>query len=404
MERLIAWRVVPVVIAAALAAACHGGDEASPPSRVSTPVATTTATATATTTTPATTTTSTTTTTTPPLQLAIEPVAALDGRAVYPERLEEGGFVARAETPGTESGQALVRVGFDGAITQDVPAPGLWSIFDVARAGETWFAFTYDGTVCGVQPIDRASLVLGPPLALPDQPGCGGTLEVDATDPAILLTTEVRGRAYFRIDTRAGAVTRVDLSGAVPQGYELFDLFTFGADTYAMAYASSDLLTGERATAPDGSELPPLLARVEGATGAVTAAPVAGGVHVAGGQLVAQVDAERSQVIDPITLASTEVPTASLAIPDDEIIDVGPVAWTFEVDDAGVLTVLQHDPTTSAVIGSATAESGLDRRNTSWSGFAVGTDSYYVFGTRLSFRGEAPTTTHVYRAVLRPQG
>jgi hypothetical protein len=406
MEQLSAWRGVLVVAGLVLAAGCDGGgDEATPPP--STAVVTTGAapTTTAAVSTTSTSTTTTTTTTAPPLALVVEPVAALDGRAVYPELADDTALIARAETPGQpRSGQALVRIGFDGAITQDVPAPGLLSIFDVASAGEAWFAFTYDGTVCAVQPVDPASLALGPQLAIPEQSGCGGSLEVDTTDPAVLLTTEVGGRAYFRIDTRAGAVTRVDLSGAVPEGYDVFQLLTFGGNTYAMAYAATDFLSGDVAKASDGSDLPPLLARVDGATGEVTAAPIASGAQVAAGQLVARIDADRSQVIDPTTLAVTEVPAASLALPDAQIVDAGPNAWTFQVDDAGVITVQQRDPATSAVVGSVTAESGLDRRFDSWIGFAAGTDSYYVFGTQLSYRGDVPTTTHIYRAVLRPQG
>jgi hypothetical protein len=408
MERPIGRRAVTMVMAVALAGGCDGGDDATSPSTSAVAAASTaptTSTSPAATTTSSTTTSTTTTAAPPQLQLVVEPVAALDGRAVYPQLLEDAGFVARAESPGHPgANQALVRIGFDGAITQEVPAPGLLSVFDVARAGEAWFAFTYDGTVCGVQPVERTSLALGPPLPLPDQPGCGGTLQVDSTDPAILLTTEVAGRAYFRIDTRAGAVTQVDLGTAVPEGYDVFQLLTFGGNTYAMADAATDPRTGDVATAHDGSDLAPLLVRVDGATGAVTAAPVAGGVQVAAGQLVARIDADRSQVIDPTTLAVTEVPATGVAIPDDEITTAGPNAWTFEVDDAGVITVLQRDPATSAVVRSVTAESGLDRRFTSWTGFAVGTDSQYVFGTQLSHRGDAPTTTHVYRAVLRPQG
>jgi hypothetical protein len=405
MERPIGWRAVAMVMAATLGAGCDSGDDASPATSASASTSTTAA-PTTTSSTTTTTTSSTTTTTTPPqLQLVIEPVASLDGRAVYPQLGEDTGFVARAETPGQlGSGQALVRIGFDGAITQDVSAPGLWSIFDVARAGEAWFAFTYDGNTCGVQPVDPTSLALGPPLVIPRESGCGGLLEVDSTDPAILLTTAVGERAYFRIDTPAGTVTRVDVGSAVPEGYEVYRLLTFGGSTYATAFAANDLLTGEVAKAPDGSDLPPLLVRVDGATGAVTAVQVAGSVQVAAGQLVAHIDADRSQVIDPTTLAVTEVPAASVAIPDDQISDVGPNSWTFEVDDASVLTVLQRDPATEAVVRSATAESALARGSTSWSGFAVGTDSYYLFGTQRTYQDEAPTTTHIYRAVLRPQG
>ncbi len=161
--------------------------------------------------------------------------------------------------------------------------------------------------------MDPSSLVLGSPIAIPGDSGCGGLLAVATTDTAVLLTTEVRGRAYFQIDTR--------------------------------------FRTGEVAKAPDGSDLPPLLARVDGATGAVTAASVARAVHVAAGQLVADIDADRSPVIDPTTLAATEVPAATVAIPDEQIANTGATAWTFEVDDAGsspcCSAIRRHQPSSA---------------------------------------------------------
>src|SRR5262249_24749358 len=158
-----------------------------------------------------------TTSTTLPPQPVVESVAELPGRAVSVQFWDGSSFVALSHVDAPlGAGESVVRLDDVGAVTQEASVPGAWSLFAAARAGEQWFVSTYDGTTCGVQPLDLSTLTLGPVITVPMDHGCSGRLVVDGADPGVLLVADATRRAYFRIDTRSGAAGRVDVAAAVP--------------------------------------------------------------------------------------------------------------------------------------------------------------------------------------------
>ena len=208
-----------------------------------------------------------------------------------------------------------------------------------------------------------------------------------------------------RVDTGDGSVTIVDLSAAVPLGYDITRLISLDGTTYALCTAGYDVMAGTNNTAPDGTELPPLLARIDPATGEVTTVQVAGFVRVVGGQLAAIVDADRAQLIDPVSLVTADVATAGLPPPDDTITDTGAVRWGFEIDDAGLLTVTQSDRATGVAVRTANSETGMTGSSRRASGFAVDETTFVVFTSQAAYRtDEPPTWSKMFRAVVRPAG
>jgi hypothetical protein len=133
----------------------------------------------------------------------------------------------------------------------------------------------------------------------------------------------------------------------------------------------------------------------------VTAAEVGAAVHVAGDRLVARRDRERVQVIDPTTLAVTEIAATDVPVPDDLLAVAGTVAWTFEID-AGVLTAVWRDRSTTAELGRASIATPSGDRAAAWRGFTIG-DDLTIVGTARG-RPDAAPATWIFRAALRQVG
>ena len=300
-----------------------------------------------------------TTTTVPAIEvLSLQAVTEIPGYSLTsPFTADDASIVAVAERADEEgwSTQSIVRVDGAGAIVQEAPLGEYDSIYNVAEGGGRRFAivggFGGRDSTCTLREIDPASLALGWPIDLGTGNACGGRITIEEAAPTVAWVGPIDGR-LLRVDLAASTVAPIDLSPVLPFGYESWDAQVFDGNIYPVAVAAYDHVTGEPVTAPDGTPLPPLLFRVDGATQAVTGPATLPGarVRVADGELVVSTDEESGMSIDPTTLALTEL--GELSAPTGTTYEGDGVIWSVDTFKPGALTVTQRDPDSMSIVAA----------------------------------------------------
>ena len=182
----------------------------------------------------------------------------------------------------------------------------------------------------------------------------------------VITLGDVSEPVLFRVDTSAGVVTAVSCAPAVPPGCRRRRRVHARRDHLGGTMRPDlDPTTGNEITAPDGSPLPILFARLDQA-GAITVAEVAG----------------------PPRLDVDKIVHHFMA---------------FDIGDGTTLTVYR-DPATGEIARRAAVPVAFDpTRSSSFRGFVID-DQFMVVATQPGSFVDEPSASMVFRASLRPVG
>ena len=404
------YRTIGAAALACLLGACSSQDSGPATTTPAPPLTTpaTPATSSSTSTSTSTTSTSTSTTAPPELELVVEAVADLPGRALVDSFIDGTSVVALSQLDGAPPVHAVIRLDPNGVIVEEVPVTDAIDLFEVIDTNGRLFVHGYfeeptNTSTCGLRELDPATLLLGPSLALPTDSGCGGSFAIDDGNPAVITLSDVGEPVLFRVDTGAGVVTPVPLAPAVPPEYRVADVFILNGITYATTRPDVDPTTGNEIASPDGSPLPVLIARLDQA-GAIAVAEVAGSPRLDVDRIVVPLNDTEWQVIDPSSLEPTEIVAASPTPVSDLVASSDDVSYSFDIGDGTTLTVYQRDPATGEIARQAAVPVPFDpTRNSRFRGFVID-DQFLVVATQPGFFNDEPSASMVFRASLRPVG
>ncbi len=278
--------------------------------------------------------------------------------------------IGLAERPSPEGrgSTSLVRLDANGAITQEAPIGESLNAFNVITSGSgRRFLYLSDWSAdvsCQLREIDPAGLALGWPIAVSSNGSCGGMSQPDP-DHADVIWLGPLGDTLAKVDVATSGVTPISIAAAIPAGYEAWgDATILDGNAFVMVEPGFDTVTGEQVTAPDGSALPPMLIKVDGASGTASpAVAVPGGfLTVADGRLLLH-DRDRDawQQIDPATLTLSDA-TGEPTRPPTGMYAGDGVAWSIDQTGGGTFDVAQRDPDTArqVAVGAASVAASDD--------------------------------------------
>lgn len=208
-----------------------------------------------------------------PEQLTSERVAEVDPIRVTTATGVDGGFVTLVS--GTDSDgfttTSMVRIDADGTTSTPVALPEGTSVPTLFRtsAGTFAAASTYAGETraCGYAPLDPETLALGAIVSTSPDPSSCSIGTPTTVDGAVAIFTS-DGAVTFA-DTESGEVRHTPTTD-FPQ-HQPRTVVPYEGDHYAVLGAGWDSESGETITAEDGSALPDVLLRIDGASGEVGA-------------------------------------------------------------------------------------------------------------------------------------
>lgn len=377
MEPLIrcARRGAGLAALAVLTACSSGGEQAAPPTTAE-PATTSSSTTTTTSLTTTTSTTSTTTTTVSEAELVLEPVATVPGRDLTPFADDGDGMLALSDPDvlGGGAPPSVVRIDAAGTVTQERVAEDASALLAVAPGRNAFQAITFGPAGCSVRGLSAQFLTLGEPVPL-DAGSCGDSITADANDPSVMLVGIPWERAFLRVNTRTRQVERIGLESVAPEGWGVSDVLSLPEANYAAVFL------------PDGVGLK--IARVDRATGAITAADLESSVEERDGRLLLHLP-DRSLLLDPVTLSTRDAQPSDLP------------RWVLR--DTNVRVTVEHrDPAALDVVHTASLDrAAVSARAQDWSGLETA-NGYLLVGVERADDSGDPVT-HIYRAVLRPSG
>jgi hypothetical protein len=235
-------------------------------------------------------------------ELTIELVAEHPDRALLVVHSDETAIYAQSKAVG--NGESFVALDTSGTIVNEAPG-GLWHLLGVHAAGERLYLYGFlDHDVCGLAPLDLATLTLGTAIPVRADSSCGGGIAFDAATPTTVWVT-AEGDSLASVDLATGALTPLPLAG-LPEHYRPMGPTWYQGVLYVALWPDFDRATGETYRAADGSELPQLIMRLD-PTGASPATVEGHWVGDVAGDLVVRNDAGWFRA-DPATLALTPAP------------------------------------------------------------------------------------------------
>ncbi len=297
-----------------------------------------------------------------------------------------------------------VRLDGNGQVVAEGPAEGVVergpTASTIETAGRRFLLAQYNDPAgyeigCGLREIDPSTLAMGaliPPQG--DSPCFGETAPSDVEPGVVWVAAQ---DAVHRIDTATGTLVRFPIDGIDVDRQTIDSIQVIDGRPFVGIAVYVDGATNQPMTAPDGSPLSPLVARLDPMTGATVSAAIGGSdLRLVDGRL-GVVTPQGARVIDPETLLATAVDPSELVEGTGSRSEI----WFRDRwdGDSWAVDTYRADPETGARLAEGTLDTGLGLNEVQFDGVWVGTD-LLILAVRHTVdpqTGGSTPVTDVYR-------